>query len=322
MRSITYFNTDLSQVIIGKVLSNKMIVAGVLFFTVCTCNGNFPDSGFPDQDSTYVIVFTITDPNGNAQIFTINADGSNKAQLTNEHGKFYGPAYSPDGSKILLYNHLNNQTWLLYIMNADGTNIQQLINASNSLDWSPDWSPDGSSLVFSRSYSTPNWSSEIWIMELDGNKLLQLGNVEGQGPDWSPDGSFITYYDYYEGGGDIWLMSVNDLNPVKLTNDPAEDWWPKFSPDGTKIAFQSKRDGNHEIYVMNFDGSNQVRLTNNSADDEDPNWSPDGSEIAFISMRDGHYEVYTMDIDGSNQTRITYSDGHAIDPDWKPIINQ
>jgi Tol biopolymer transport system component len=122
-----------------------------------------------------------------------------------------------------------------------------------------------------------------------------------------------------EGGGDIWIANADGTNPIKLTDNPAEDWWPKFSPDGGKIAFQSKRDGNFEIYVMNSDGTDPIRLTNNSADDEDPNWSPDGTKIAFISMRDGHYEVYTMNADGSYQTRITTTNGHAIDPDWKPF---
>ncbi|MGB5849827.1 MAG: T9SS type A sorting domain-containing protein [Ignavibacteriaceae bacterium] len=163
--------------------------------------------------------------------------------------------------------------------------------------------------------------SEIWVINSDGSNLHRLGDVEGQGPDWSPDGSKITYFNYVDGGGDIWIMNSDGSNPIKLTDNPSEDWWPKFSPDGSKITFQSKRDGNHEIYVMNIDGTNQVRITNNSIDDEDPNWSPDGTKIAFISMRDGHYEIYTMNADGSNQTRITNTNGQAIDPDWKPITN-
>ncbi len=266
------------------------------------------------------LAYAITPPDGNAELFLMNADGSGKTQLTNEPGRPYGPAFSPDSTKIAFYNHLSNQTWSLYMMNSDGTNIQRLTSAPNMLDWSPDWSPDGTKLVFARSFPTPVWRSEIWMINPDGSDLHKVSDVDGQGPDWSPDGSKIVYFNYVDGGGDIWVMNADGTNPIKLTYNPSEDWWPKFSPDGSKIAFQSKRDGNHEIYIMNNDGSNPVRLTNNSADDEDPNWSPDGTKIAFISMRDGHYEIYTMNADGSNQTRITYSNGNAIDPDWKPII--
>ena len=269
--------------------------------------------------SAGVLAYAITPPDGNSEIFLINSDGSGKTQLTNEPGRPYGPAFSPDTTKIAFYNHLTDQTWSLYMMDADGSNIQRLTNTTNALDWSPDWSPDGSKIVFARSFPTPTWRSEIWTINPDGSDLHKVSNVDGQGPDWSPDGSKVVYFNYADGGGDIWVMNADGSNPVKLTTNPSEDWWPKYSPDGSKIAFQSRRDGNHEIYVMNSDGSNQVRLTNNSADDEDPNWSPDGSRIVFISMRDGHYEIYTMKADGTNQIRITHTSGHAIDPEWKPI---
>jgi TolB protein len=266
-----------------------------------------------------VIAYAITPPDGNAEIFLMNADGSGKTKLTDQPGRPYGPAFSPDATKVAFYNHLTDQAWSLYLMNADGTNIQRLTNSQNTLDWAPDWSPDGQKIVFARSVSSPAWRSELWLINPDGSDLHRLGDVEGQGPHWSPDGSKIAYFNYVDGGGDIWIMNADGADPVKLTDNPSEDWWPQFSPDGGTIAFQSKRDGNFEIYVMNSDGGDPIRLTNNSADDEDPNWSPDGNKIAFISMRDGHYEIYTMNADGSNQSRITSTNGHAIDPEWKPI---
>jgi len=268
-----------------------------------------------------VIAYSITAPDGNAEIFLMNSDGSEKTQLTDQPGRLYGAAFSPDAAQIAFYNHFTDQTWSLYKMDADGNNIQQLTHQQNVLDWSPDWSPYGKNIVFARSYASPTWRSEIWVMNSDGSHLNRLGNVEGQGPDWSPDGSKIVYFNYVDGGGDISVMNADGSNPIKLTDNPSEDWWPKFSPDGSKIVFQSKRDGNFEIYTMSIDGSSPVRLTNNSADDEDPNWSPDGTRLAFISMRDGHYEIYNMNADGSNQTRITNTNGHAIDPDWKPITD-
>jgi Tol biopolymer transport system component len=249
-----------------------------------------------------LIFFAITEYSGDAQLYSISTDGSGKTQLTDEPGKLYGPALSPDGDSIAFYNHLSNQTWSLYLMGVDGSGIRRLTNQLNALDWSPDWSPDGSQIVFARSYSTPTWRSEIWVINPDGSGLHRLGTVDGQGPDWSPDGSKIVYFNYVDGGGDIWSMNADGSDPVQLTDSPAEDWWPKYSPDGSKIAFQSKRDGNHEIYAMDNDGS----------------WSPDGDRIAFITTRDGHYEIYIMNVDGSDQTRITNTTGHAIDPEWAP----
>jgi Tol biopolymer transport system component len=286
-----------------------------LLLLLCTGFVNIPAIPRAETDK---LAYAITEPSGNAQIYTINADGTGQTRLTNESGRLYGPAYSPDGTRIVFYNHLSNQTWSIYVMNPDGTGIQRLTDQPNALDWCPDWSPDGGRIALTRSYSLPVWRSEIWIMNADGGEQHRVGILDGQGPDWSPDGSKLAWFNYVDGGGEIWTMDADGSNPVPLTVTPAEDWWPKFSPDGGKIAFQSRRDGNFEIYVMNSDGSNQVRLTNNAADDEDPNWSHDGTRIAFISMRDGHYEIYVMNADGSDQSRVTNTAGQAIDPDWMP----
>jgi Tol biopolymer transport system component len=288
---------------------------GILFTLLVIGTGAVPTLSQTEID---VLAYAITEYSGGAQIYTINTDGTGQTRLTNEPGRLYGPAHSPDGTRIVFYNHLSNQTWSIYSMDADGSNIQRLTDQAGALDWCPDWSPDGSRIALTRSYSLPVWRSEVWVMNADGGDLRRAGSLDGQGPDWSPDGSKLAWFNYVDGGGEIWTMDNDGSDPVPLTATPGEDWWPKYSPDGNRIAFQSRRDGNFEIYVMNSDGSNPVRLTNNTADDEDPNWSPDGTQIAFISTRDGHYEIYVMDADGSDQTRVTTTAGQAIDPDWMP----
>jgi Tol biopolymer transport system component len=128
----------------------------------------------------------------------------------------------------------------------------------------------------------------------------------------------ILFTSLRDGNCEIYKMSDDGSNPVRLTSDPAVDFYPTWSPDGTKIAFSSYRDGNYEVYTMNADGSGVVRLTDNPADDYNPAWSPDGSKIAFVSHRDGNNEIYIMNRDGLNQTRITNDDGWDGSPDWSP----
>jgi TolB protein len=275
------------------------------------------------QQAKEVIAYVVQDhlpPHEISEIYLINSDGSGKTQLTNQPARrSYNPAYSPDGTRIACYTHVNSTTWSLWIMNSDGDNIQQLTSSANRCDWMPRWSPDGNTIIFTRSYINPTWRSELWTVKPDGTDEVRLGKMEGEGAEYSPDGSKITFSTYSEGGGDVWMINIDGTNPVKLTTHPSEDWHPRFSPDGSKIAFESKRDGNFEIYVMKSDGSNQVRLTNNSAEDVNADWSADGSRIAFVSERDGHAEVYIMNADGTNQTRLTHTNGRAINPEWKPI---
>jgi len=265
-----------------------------------------------------VIAYSVTYADNTNRLFLVNADGSGNEPLASLSGRPLGPAWSPDAKKIALYNHESDAQWSLVVMNADGSSVRQLSNRPNTLDWSPSWSPDGRKIIFTRSVMAPVWKSEIWTIQADGGDLARIGDRDGQGADYSPDGNRIAYFNYVDGGGDIWAMNSDGTDSKKLTDHHAEDWWPNWSPDGRRIAFQSKRDGNFEIYVMNAAGGNLVRLTSNSADDEEPRWSPDGRKIAFSSLRDGHYEIYVMNADGSDQRRITHVNGHAINPRWKP----
>lgn len=119
---------------------------------------------------------------------------------------------------------------------------------------------------------------------------------------------------------EIFIMDDDGTNPVRLTNDPANDYAPALSPDGSKIVFVSNRDGNDEIYVMNADGSGQTRLTSNAAQDSDPSFSGDGSKIAFRSARDaGNYEIYVMNADGTGQVNLTNHPGADGMPSFSPV---
>ncbi|MBT4482129.1 MAG: hypothetical protein HOC71_00455 [Candidatus Latescibacteria bacterium] len=125
----------------------------------------------------------------------------------------------------------------------------------------------------------------------------------------------IAFVSGRDGNDEIYVMTSDGSNQIRLTNNSANDLGPSWSPDGSIIAFYSDRDGNFEIYVM---GLNQTRLTDNSTDDRGPSWSPDGSQIAFHSNRDDNAEIYVMDADGSNQIRLTYNSAWDLSPSWSP----
>lgn len=77
--------------------------------------------------------------NGVIDIFTIDADGSNLRQLTNDQGKNEDPCWSPDG-RYLLFSSNRTGRYQLYLMNANGQN-QRRIRALKGEQTSPSWSP-------------------------------------------------------------------------------------------------------------------------------------------------------------------------------------
>ena len=93
-------------------------------------------------------------------------------------------------------------------------------------------------------------------------------------PSWSPDGTRITFNSDRDGNPEIYSMSSDGSDPVRLTENDAPDLAPAWSPDGERIVFLSERDGNPEIYVMRADGSEQTRLTTDGAGNSNPRWLP------------------------------------------------
>ena len=264
------------------------------------------------------IVFTSA-RDGNFEIYSMNADGTNHTRLTNNPGGDITPAFSPDGNRIAFASVRNNNLDI-YVMNADGSN-QTRLTTNGSDDYDPAFSPDGSRIAFT---STRNGNYEIYVMNANGSNETRLTNnaaFDGASV-FSPDGSRIAFLSFRNGNGEIYAMNSDGTNQTRLTNDPADDYGATFSPDGSQIVFASTRDGNAEIYSMSADGTNQTRLTINPATDAEPSFSPDGSRVAFDSNRDGNYEIYSMNADGTDQTRLTSVPAFDSSPAFRPVSQE
>ena len=130
-------------------------------------------------------------------------------------------------------------------------------------------------------------------------------------------GSLI-FHSARSGNLDIYLASSDGDDPVRLTQDPAEDSWPDISTNGRSVVFASLRTGNREIFVLDLSDGSLVNVSQSAGDDNWPRWSPNGKEIVFHSNRDGNYNIYIVNADGSGLRRVTNSVLLDQWPDWSP----
>lgn len=84
------------------------------------------------------------------ELFVMNADGSNKRQITRNGAANFAPFFTPDGKQILFSSNVNDPNGYdfdLYLIDLDGRNTQQ-ITFAKGFDGFPMFSPDGKKLVF------------------------------------------------------------------------------------------------------------------------------------------------------------------------------
>lgn len=84
------------------------------------------------------------------EVFVMNADGSNKRQVTSNGKANFGPYFFPDGKRIIFSSNIDDargRNFDLYKINVDGTGLER-ITFSDAFDGFPMFSPDGKKLVF------------------------------------------------------------------------------------------------------------------------------------------------------------------------------
>lgn len=127
------------------------------------------------------------------------------------------------------------------------------------------------------------------------------------------------------GQNDLWAFNVTTRNPLRITNDVADERDPALSPDGTRLAYASNLDGNWEIYIYDLrqfgDPSQPQRMTFNLAFEAAPVWSPDGSYLAYETYQNGNLDIYVLPITNTQQSLepVTTDSTGEFSPAWSPL---
>ena len=89
---------------------------------------------------------------GNLELWVMNADGSDKRQVTHNGAANFGPYWLPDGKRIIFASNMGDTKdpsgFDLYVINEDGTGLER-ITYYPGFDAFPMFSSDGKKLVWS-----------------------------------------------------------------------------------------------------------------------------------------------------------------------------
>ncbi len=248
-------------------------------------------------------------------VWVINADGTNKQQLTTGGGE--APSWSPDGTKIVY-----KRSGGIFTINADGTNETPV--TTNSYD-RPSWSPDGLKIAFDGGGITTVNADGTNLIRIIANQILfpNCCDTINQSPAWQPvsqtPGTFtisgrVTKYGIPLSGATVNLtgtvnssVTTNSVGDYQFSELPAGGQYT-VSPSFSKHYFTP---ANHFIFSL----TSNLTALNFGVDKFCQNGKcVRNGKIAFI--RGG--TIYTINPDGTGETDITSNVPSDSSLDWSP----
>ena len=154
--------------------------------------GRFPGMQYaprfsPDGNS---VLITMTQEEGNSDIFSMNLGTRNLTRLTYTAGIDAAASYSPDGARIV-FESKRSGTQQLYVMNADGSEPRRISTGKGRFA-TPVWSPRGDLVAFTKILGG---QFHIGTMRPDGTEPRILDSAyHAEGPTWSPNGRVLAYF--------------------------------------------------------------------------------------------------------------------------------
>jgi len=251
------------------------------------------------------ILFTVTRHNlkagkSNAEIYRVNADGSDLRRMTHHDGADTHPRWAPDGRSFLFLSARGGklQVWR---MPVDGGEPEQLTHLATGAG-EPEWTPDGSRVVFT-SRVFPEFGAD------DAKNAARLKAMK-KSPlrAYMADELLYRHWTAYRSGRRTHLLALRVKGGAVTDLTPGDFESPAFSlggggfdisPDGKEVCFESNRDApsarawttNKDLWVAPISGGPAKNLTDsNEAFDGDPHYAPNGSAIAYLRQERPGYE--------------------------------
>ena len=320
----------------------RLLIFGIIISTMFVLKG-MPDVWSMSSETPKVVFMSKRD--GNAEIYTMNPDGSEQVNLTEHPAGDYDPVWSPNGKQIL-FSSDRDGIFDLYLMDADGNNVQKVFKTSKYRR-DPSWSPDGKHIVFAQgepekarptalqgALFVPNKDTTIYMATINGNSAEKL--VDGFKPAWSPDGREIAYVIGSNKGTPLGIFNLQTQTHRTLLSKKKPwmvwpTWWitsPKWSPQGDKISFAKLDEGAFDkrgfllykkstIYIVNRDGTGLRQIS--KADEEFPynaTWSPNGNQLiynALIKKQDSvSIQLFKTDLSDGNLIQLTHEGSNSM----------
>ncbi|MHB0997940.1 MAG: hypothetical protein ACYC27_01735 [Armatimonadota bacterium] len=281
------------------------------------------------------LIAFVSDRSGHNDIWTMNTDGTDTMQLTNDTADNRLPVWSPDGKEILSLSDKAENTYQIFESAWNGKYIHRITTSTGAKDM-PVWNNDGSEIAFIS-------AAKVFIMEKKGGQEEQflpphdtpdLAAMSGEISSytyaaWSNDNKEMLYIKETDTGKQASIIEYEGAGhegshskPVDLVSARNMDaaWSPTTKQVVTAFIDSSSHNGLVIFDAETLDTKNLLLTDGDTEGTVRPVWSPDGKKIAYElwTVVDGMPErckgIYIINASGGKPERLIAGD--AQQPCW------
>lgn len=194
---------------------------------------------------------------GNAEIYVMNADGTNPTRLTTDPQIDGDPVFTPDGQSIVFHSTRTAGRQQVWAMSLEGTGLTQLTR--DSINFAPAVSPDGQTIAY---VSLRDRNYDIWLMSRDGSNQRPFTRSPQQResePQFLRDGTLAYLVERREANRTVWQVVRAELTTGSVTPLTGIDLAIAsfaVSPSGDLVALvvnaqpENRRNPLYKVYIQ------------------------------------------------------------------------
>lgn len=242
---------------------------------------------------------------GHKEVYTVDADGSNIVQQTNDGRLSVSPRISADGRHLAYTGY---QSGYADVYEIDfGSGSRRRIMKYPGTNSGAAYSPDGGRFAVTLS---KDGNPELYVTDSGGGSPRRLTTTSGveSSPTWSPDGREIIYSSDSGGSPMLYRISSSGGSPAQIRTGHSYNTEPNWSPDGRKVAFNVRSGGSFTVAIIEFP-SGQVRLL---GEGQSPAWGPDSRHLVYGQGG----SLVMLDVVTLQRSTIASNLGRISEPSW------
>ena len=226
---------------------------------------------------------------GNSEIWSVNADGGEQRQLTNDAAEDSKPVISTDGNFIYFTSNRTGEAHI-WRMNADGSNQTQITKTAGGFPLLV--SPDGNRVYYQHGVNRALWSVSI----KDGTEESVI-NKEKYHFALSPDSLYAAFSEKQGEERILTIVSLTDGKTAKTfptAISKARILEIAFLPDRKVVAYTLSADNgaNNSLWFQPLDGGTAQQIADLGGEEiSSLAFAPDGKSFTVVQSSWNHDAV-------------------------------